>query len=84
MIQSTFEVLEYEKCALFSFQGIDLPYKQVYRIESAGPDRSQITFRFELLEIEIFMRPFVKLIRSAITEGVENTVQSLTALLEPA
>jgi Polyketide cyclase / dehydrase and lipid transport len=84
MIQSTFEVLEFEKCELFSFQGIDMPYRQVYRIEAKGPDQSEITFRFELLEIELFMRPFVKLLRSAISEGVENTVQSLTTLLEPA
>jgi len=83
MITSTFEVLEFEKCEHFSFQGMDLPYKQVYRIQSTGPEQSLITFRFELLEVELLMRPFIKLLRSAIMEGVENTIDSLSALLEP-
>lgn len=81
---STFEVLEFEKSDLFSFQGIDMPYKQIYRLESVGPSETNVTFRFELLEVELFMRPFVKLLRSAISEGVETTVITLTSLLEPA
>ena len=83
-VTSTFEVLEFEKCDLFSFQGIDMPYKQIYRIQSLGPSETNVTFRFELLEVELFMRPFVKLLRSAISEGVETTVLTLTSLLEPA
>lgn len=83
-VTSTFEVLEFQKSDLFSFQGIDMPYKQIYRIESLGPSKSHVTFRFELLEVELFMRPFVKLLRSAISEGVETTVLTLTSLLEPA
>ena len=83
-VTSTFEVLEFEKSDLFSFQGIDMPYKQIYRIESLGPTETNVTFRFELLEVELFMRPFVKLLRSAISEGVETTVMTLTSLLEPA
>ena len=83
-VTSTFEVLEFEKSDLFSFQGIDMPYQQIYRIESLGPTETNVTFRFELLEVELFMRPFVKLLRSAISEGVETTVMTLTSLLEPA
>ena len=83
-VTSTFEVVEFEKSDLFSFQGIDMPYKQIYRIESLGPTETNVTFRFELLEVELFMRPFVKLLRSAISEGVETTVMTLTSLLEPA
>jgi len=81
-ITSTFEVIELEKFDRFSFQGIDMPYRQIYRIEASGPMESSITFRFELLEVELFMRPFVKLLKSAISEGVEDTVQSLTSLIE--
>ena len=40
-----------------------------------------MTFRFELLELEIFMRPFEKLIRSAIEEGAENTVENIKNLV---
>lgn len=81
-ITSTFEVIELEKYDRFSFQGIDMPYRQIYRIEASGPTESSITFRFELLEVELFMRPFVKLLRSAISEGVEATVLTLTDLIE--
>lgn len=83
-IQSTFEVIAFERSACFAFQGIDLPYRQIYRIETKGRDQSELTFRFELLEVELLMRPFVKLLRSAISEGVENTVDSLSSLLNPA
>jgi uncharacterized protein YkuJ len=83
-ITSTFQVIEYEKCEHFSFQGIDMPYRQIYRIEAVGPSQSNVTFRFELLEVELFMRPFIKLLRGAISEGVENTVDTLTTLLNPA
>lgn len=83
-VTSTFEVIEFEKCEHFSFQGIDMPYRQIYRIEAVGPSQSNVTFRFELLEVELFMRPFIKLLRSAIHEGVENTVDTLTSLLNPA
>ena len=58
-----------------------MPYRQVYRIDPASQGKSQLTFRFELLEVDLFMRPFVKLIRSAMIEGVENTLATLSTLL---
>ena len=81
-VTSIFEVKEFERYDLFCFEGIDMPYKQVYRIESVGPSDTNVTFRFELLEVELFMRPFVKLLRSAISEGVETTIFTLTSILE--
>lgn len=43
--------------------------------------QTKLTYRFELLEIEIFMRPFAKLIRVAIEEGAENIVGNIKELL---
>jgi hypothetical protein len=82
-ITSTFEIKEIEAFDTFSFQGIDMPYRQIYRIDPVSQGKSQLTFRFELLEVDLFMRPFVKLIRSAMIEGVEGTLVTLSSLLNP-
>lgn len=80
-VTSTFAVTDYGAYEIFSFEGLDMPYRQIYRINPAGKDQSEITFRFELLEVDLFMRPFVKLIRSAMSEGVDSTMETLTELL---
>jgi hypothetical protein len=82
-ITSTFEIREIEAFDTFSFQGIDMPYRQIYRIDPVSQGKSHLTFRFELLEVDLFMRPFVKLIRSAMIEGVEGTLLTLSSLLNP-
>ncbi|MCF7967641.1 MAG: SRPBCC family protein [Methylococcaceae bacterium] len=82
-ITSTFEIKEIEAFDTFSFQGIDMPYRQIYRIDPVNQGKSHLTFRFELLEVDLFMRPFVKLIRSAMIEGVEGTLVTLSSLLNP-
>lgn len=80
-VVSTFEIKEFEAFDTFSFEGIDLPYRQIYRIDRVDAHQSKLTFRFELLEVELLMRPFVKLIRRAMVEGVENTLETLSNLL---
>jgi hypothetical protein len=51
-------------------------------IEKNAPQgNTELTFRFDLLEIEIFMWPFEKLIRVAIEEGAENTAEKIRVLL---
>jgi hypothetical protein len=80
-IISTFEITELEPCSRFSFTGLDQPYRQIYSINAIEASKTNITFRFELLEVEMFMRPFAKLIRAAMVEGVESTVETLNELL---
>lgn len=82
LIESVFEVTEFSPYSLFVIQGLGVPYKQTYLIED-GENGAQATliFRFDLLEIEIFMRPFEKLIRVAIEDGAENTVEKIRDLL---
>ena len=81
-VTSVFEVREFEAFNILSFEGVDMPYRQIYRIDATDANTSHLTFRFELLEVELFMRPFVKLIRSAMVEGVENTLETLSSLLD--
>ena len=82
VVESIFEITEYKPDLALIFQGLTAPYKHTYLVEAneqSNPTR--LTFRFELLEIEIFMRPFEKLIRVAIEDGVENTVENIKDLL---
>lgn len=39
-------------------------------------------FRFELSELKLYMRPFESLIRRAIQDGTERTVNNIRALIE--
>jgi len=81
-VESIFEVMEYNPHSTFVIQGLSTPYKQTYLVDSEGQGaESKLTFRFDLLEIEIFMRPFEKLIRVAIEDGAENTVEKIRDLI---
>jgi len=82
-VESVFEITDFRPHSKLVFQGVATPYKHSYLLESEGQDiPTRLTFRFELLELEIFMRPFQKLIRSAIEEGAENTVENIKNLLD--
>jgi Polyketide cyclase / dehydrase and lipid transport len=81
-IESIFEVVEYDPYFIFAIQGLSTPYKQSYLVDSEDQgSQTKLTFRFDLLEIEIFMRPFEKLIRVAIEDGAENTVEKIRDLV---
>ncbi len=81
-IESIFEVVEYNPHTIFVIQGLSTPYKQSYLVDSDDQgNQTKLTFRFDLLEIEIFMRPFEKLIRVAIEDGAENTVEKIRDLV---
>jgi hypothetical protein len=82
LTESIFEVVEYSPFSLFALKGLDAPYKQTYSIEilDTGGD-TKLTFRFDLLEIEVFMRPFEKLLRVAIEEGAETAVENIKTLI---
>ncbi|MGR8942012.1 MAG: SRPBCC family protein, partial [Gammaproteobacteria bacterium] len=81
-VESVFEITEFRPTFKLAFQGISAPYRQTYLLEDGEARQStRLTFRFELLELEIFMRPFEKLIRFAIEEGTENTVGNIKKLV---
>ncbi len=82
LVESTFEVIDYTPNEKFVLQGFAPPYKSTYLTETLDkPTETKLTFKFDLLEIELFMRPFVKLIRAAIEEGAENTVEKIKELI---
>lgn len=82
LVESIFELTEYNPCSIFILQGLNSPYKHTYVIESENQNtQTRLTFKFDLLEIEIFMRPFEKLIRVAIEDGAENTVEKIRDLI---
>ena len=81
-VESIFEITDYQPTMKLIFKGLNEPYAQIYFLESNEEMQStRLTFRFELAEIEVFMRPFLKLIRSAIEEGAENTVENIKNLI---
>lgn len=81
-IESVFEITDYEPHTRFGFQGINAPYKHTYLFESnENKESTTLTFRFELLELDIFMRSFQKLIRVAIEDGAENVVENIKNLV---
>ncbi len=81
-IESVFEITDYDPYILFGFKGINAPYKQTYLFEYDENNKlTRLTFRFELLELDVFMRPFQKLIRTAIEDGAENLVENIKNLV---
>jgi hypothetical protein len=82
-IESVFEITDYQPQSKLIFQGLTQPYKHSYLFEPIQEDRqpTRLTFRFEFLELEVFMRPFEKLIRCAIEDGAENTVENIKNLI---
>jgi hypothetical protein len=80
--ESTFEIVKLQPYELLELEGLSDPYRNRYRFESIGANKARLTFSFEILELELFMRPFEKLIRTAIEEGAQNAVQNIKELLE--
>jgi hypothetical protein len=82
-VESIFEIIDYDPNISLVCQGITAPYRQSYLLENQKEKIStRLTFRFELLELEIFMRPFQKLIRYAIEDGAESTVENIKNLID--
>jgi hypothetical protein len=80
--ESVFQITDFQPYLKLILQGLTDPYKHSYLLEDGEQKQStRLTFRFELLELEVFMRPFEKLIRAAIEDGAENTVENIKNLI---
>lgn len=79
--QSEFEVIQLEPGHRISFQGIHDPYRIDFSIEADGRF-ALVTFTFELFRLSLPLRPFEKLIRLVVQDGVERTVRNLKTLVE--
>lgn len=81
--ESTFRVTEYRRPERVSFAGVSDPYRCCYEFQDIpSPPSTRITFTFELKELDFFMRPFEKLVRSAIQDGAQQTVNNIKRLIE--
>ncbi len=81
--ESTFKVTIFQPDKRICFEGVSNPYRCDYVLESDKPaSTSRVSFTFELLSLELFMRPFEKLIRIAVQEGTEKTVINIKRLVE--
>lgn len=81
--ETVFRVTNVEPCRRVRFEGIDRPAFAIeYAFEPVGPDRCRLDFTFELRRLEMYMRPFERLIRRAVHEGSENAVANIKQLIE--
>jgi uncharacterized protein YndB with AHSA1/START domain len=82
--ESTFTVTDFQPNRRIAFSGVSNAYRVTYELEQANAPTpaTRVAFTFEFPELEIFMRPFEKLIRIAVQDGAERTVKNLKGLLE--
>jgi len=81
--ESKFKISAYEPGVRLTLIGVSDPFRCTYELQAINPEEStKLTFSFELLEILAIMRPFEGLVRVAIKEGAERTVQNIKRLVE--
>ncbi|MGR9073128.1 MAG: hypothetical protein ACU833_08710 [Gammaproteobacteria bacterium] len=80
-VESIFEVIEFDPPEKLTIQGIDVAYRNSYLFERIDEKNTLLTYKFELLDLDFFIRPFQKLIRVAIEEGAENTVNNIKSII---
>ncbi|MDT8406324.1 MAG: SRPBCC family protein [Methylococcales bacterium] len=80
-VESVFEVTVMLKNQRLELTGLSAPYRNTYLFARLSDHSCRLTFKFEIMQVEIFMRPFEKLIRRAIEEGAEATVTNIKNLL---
>ncbi|ALQ49866.1 polyketide cyclase [Nitrosomonas ureae] len=80
--ESTFKVKIFDVGTRICFEGTSNPYRCDYVMESVNASDSKITFTFELLSLDLHVRPFEKLVRIAVQDGTERTVKNIKKIIE--
>ncbi|MEQ1528174.1 MAG: hypothetical protein ABL925_02580 [Methylococcales bacterium] len=81
-LTSLFVISAYQPVNYVCFKGINADYEDKFVFETgSGEHSTKLTYSFELLNVELFMRPFEKLIRLAIEDGAETTTENIKNLL---
>jgi hypothetical protein len=80
--ESTFEVSAFAPSEKLEIRGSSEPFRSSYEFQSEEGGGTRVAFTFELLEIDLVMRPFQKLIRSALQDGAIQTIENIKRLLE--
>ncbi|MBK1648675.1 SRPBCC family protein [Rhabdochromatium marinum] len=79
--ENQFKVTALEKPERLEFTESSDLFRTGYWLSAAG-QQTRLEFGFELCRIELYMRPFEKLIRIAIQEGTERVVRNIKTLAE--
>ncbi|WP_297323830.1 polyketide cyclase [Nitrosomonas sp.] len=80
--ESTFKIKTFDPGMRICFEGVSNPYRCDYMIEPINSTDSRLTFIFELLSLDLHVRPFEKLVRIAVQDGTERTVRNIKKLIE--
>ncbi|QOJ24030.1 MAG: polyketide cyclase [Gammaproteobacteria bacterium] len=80
--ESTFKVKIFEVGSRICFEGVSNPYRCDYVIEAINVSDSRLTFVFELLSLDLHVRPFEKLVCIAVQDGTERAVRNIKKLIE--
>lgn len=81
--ETIFKVTEIEPCQRVVFDGEkEARFAIRYDFERCREAACRIHLTFELKRLELYMRPFQKLIRMAIQEGTNRTVANIKGLVE--
>ncbi|SFL66404.1 SRPBCC family protein [Nitrosomonas communis] len=81
--ESRFKIFTFEPAVRLVLAGVSDPFRCTYELQDMNLEKStKLTFSFELLELLVVMRPFEGLVRSAIKDGAERTVQNIKRLVE--
>ena len=76
-----FQVIALEPLQKVCFAELSRKFQVEYTMRACDCG-TRLRFEFKLQKIELYMRPFEKLIRIAIQEGTERTVQNIKRLVE--
>ena len=81
--ETVFRITDVEPRRRMRCEGIDRPAFAIeYEFDPLGPAHCRLDFTFELRRLEMYMRPFERLIRRAVQEGSETTVANIKHLIE--
>lgn len=81
--ETRFEVTRLEPERAIDFDGDwQAKFALRYRFEPLGEQRCRLSMEFELKQLDLFMRPFEKLIRHAVQHGTDQTVRNIKRLIE--
>jgi len=79
--ETVFQVVDLQSPTRVCFAEKSDQFLSDYCLESLG-DQTHLHFAFTLKRLEIYMRPFEKLIRVAIQDGANRAVRNIQSLIE--
>lgn len=78
---ATFRVTRLEPCTAVAFEGLTTPFTIDYAFQPWGA-HTRVSLVFQLLRLELYMRPFQGAIRGAARDSVADTLRRLKSLAE--